>query len=66
MKSSLMSKVLLSSHRDYLEDREWQYLRAERGLKYLRFEGRGDGTSELVVLPGWPRMVFSIQIRMRR
>ncbi|KAI9784017.1 MAG: putative secondary metabolism biosynthetic enzyme [Peltula sp. TS41687] len=48
--------ILLQSHRDYDNDREWQYLRATHGSESLRFERQGDGTSELVVLPGWPRM----------
>lgn len=49
--------VLLCSHRDYEKDQEWQYLRAEHGLEHIKFEPQGDGTFELVVLPGWPRMV---------
>ncbi|KAK1043504.1 hypothetical protein LTR33_015417, partial [Friedmanniomyces endolithicus] len=57
---------LLSSHRDYTEDRAWQYLRVASGAeKYLHFEpqlAEGEGNeqaeslAELVVLPGWPHM----------
>ncbi|EMC91304.1 hypothetical protein BAUCODRAFT_152577 [Baudoinia panamericana UAMH 10762] len=50
---------LLSSHRDYSKDREWQYLRVASGAeRYLRFEPQtdGGGLSELIVLKGWPHM----------
>ncbi|KAK4546065.1 hypothetical protein LTR36_002202 [Oleoguttula mirabilis] len=49
---------LMSSHRNYEEDKEWQYLRVASGAdKYVRFEPQSDeGLSELVVLPGWPHM----------
>ncbi|KAF4542568.1 Acetyl-synthetase-like protein [Lasiodiplodia theobromae] len=52
---------LMSSHREYETDREWQYLRCdEAGGKYLRFESGegngGKGLAELVVSPGWPHM----------
>lgn len=56
----LIPEVLMQSHRDYDHDREWQYLRAPYGSECLRFESQDDGTSELVVLPGWPRMVMSL------
>ncbi|KAK7921707.1 hypothetical protein PG985_009729 [Apiospora marii] len=54
---------LLSSHRDYATDREWQFLRPAAGVVasdenddgILAFEPRGDdGLSELVARPGWP------------
>lgn len=45
---------LMSSHRDYTKDSEWQYLRS--GGDHLRFEAREDGLSELVIGPGWPHM----------
>jgi hypothetical protein len=49
---------LLSSHRDYSTDRDWQYLRAPSNCAFLRFEKQNDGSglSELVVLKGWPHM----------
>ncbi|KAJ5035155.1 uncharacterized protein L3040_008413 [Drepanopeziza brunnea f. sp. 'multigermtubi'] len=48
---------LLSSHRAYSSDTEWQYLRAPPRSP-LRFEDQGDGSglSELVVLPSWQHM----------
>ena len=52
---------LLSSHRDYQSDREWQYHRLSSEVKkFLKFEGHenDDGTHELIVLPGWPHMVL--------
>lgn len=45
---------LMSSHRDYAKDKEWQYLRPIEDPKFLSFELRDDGLSELVVKPGWP------------
>lgn len=58
---------LMSSHREYETDREWQYLRCdEAGGKHLRFEpGEGDGgkgLAELVVSPGWPHMVSGFDV----
>ncbi|KAI9807358.1 MAG: hypothetical protein M1833_000101 [Piccolia ochrophora] len=50
------SGYLLSSHRRYTSDREWQYLRATHGAEKLRFEPRENGTAELVIMHGWPRM----------
>ena len=47
---------LLSSHRDYAKDKEWQYLRSSNGSKALRFEGYDDGLVELIVLSDWPHM----------
>lgn len=48
---------VMSSHRDYKLDRDWQYLRSSSGAESLRFEKQDDGTSELIVLPGWPHLV---------
>ncbi|KAF2669708.1 acetyl-CoA synthetase-like protein [Microthyrium microscopicum] len=50
---------LLSSHRDYLRDREWQYLRPPDNSNKLKFEKREEGLYELVVLAGWPHMAKS-------
>lgn len=47
---------LMSSHRDYERDNEWQYLRSVEGSRFLNFELQNDGLGELVVLPGWPHM----------
>lgn len=47
---------LMSSHRDYAKDEEWQYLRSSQGSKDLRFELQPDRLSELVITPGWPHM----------
>lgn len=45
---------LLSSHRDYDNDQDWQYLRDQCGPDYIRFEAREEGLSELVVQSKWP------------
>ncbi|RCI16233.1 hypothetical protein L249_3145 [Ophiocordyceps polyrhachis-furcata BCC 54312] len=45
---------LMSSHRDYSVDREWQYLRPVYDPHLLTFEPRDDDLCELVVRPGWP------------
>ncbi|MCJ1380709.1 hypothetical protein MMC17_003817 [Xylographa soralifera] len=47
---------LMSSHRHYTNDNEWQYLRSSSGSDALRFEDREDGLAELVIIPGWPHM----------
>ncbi|MCJ1286771.1 hypothetical protein MMC26_006117 [Xylographa opegraphella] len=47
---------LMSSHRSYANDNEWQYLRSSSGSDTLRFEAREDGLAELVIMPGWPHM----------
>lgn len=47
---------LLCSHREYESDKEWQYLRAEKGAENITFEPYGDNRFELVVRPGWPHM----------
>lgn len=46
---------LMSSHRDYAIDKEWQYLRSNAS-SYLNFEPQEDGLAELIVLPSWPHM----------
>ncbi|KAG9251640.1 uncharacterized protein F5Z01DRAFT_692015 [Emericellopsis atlantica] len=48
---------LMSSHRDFGKDKEWQYLRAVQDVRLLQFEPQGDGLSELVVKPSWPCLV---------
>lgn len=45
---------LMSSHRDYATDKDWQYLRPLPDSQLLSFEPRENGLSELVVRPGWP------------
>ena len=49
---------LLSSHRHFVMDKGWQYLRLPSGTIHLQFEEQNDGSglSELVVLKGWPHM----------
>lgn len=47
---------LMSSHRDYSTDGEWQYLRPVDDARLLEFEPRENGLCELVVKPGWPFM----------
>ena len=47
---------LLSSHRQYTEDKAWQYLRTNLGCEALQFEDNGDGLAELVIRPSWPHM----------
>jgi len=46
---------LMSSHRNYGNDKEWQYLRSH-GSSLLSFEAQNDGLAELVIKPGWPHM----------
>ncbi|KAL8873605.1 MAG: hypothetical protein Q9174_000953 [Haloplaca sp. 1 TL-2023] len=48
---------LLSSHRDYDRDKEWQYLRSHV-LDLLTFEAQDDESklSELIIQPQWPHM----------
>ncbi|KAH6886881.1 hypothetical protein B0T10DRAFT_407287 [Thelonectria olida] len=50
---------LMSSHRDYGRDKDWQFLRPVNDTELLEFEPRGNGLSELVVKPGWPFKVKS-------
>lgn len=47
---------LMSSQREFIRDREWQYLRFPEDTKHLRLEDQGDGLRELIVLDGWPHM----------
>ncbi|KAI9693906.1 MAG: putative secondary metabolism biosynthetic enzyme [Bathelium mastoideum] len=49
---------LLSSHRNYALDKDWQYLRTPSGTQFLEFEAQHDAekTYELVVQSGWPHM----------
>lgn len=47
---------LLSSYRDFENDKEWDYLRSDTGTKQLSFEPQESGLFELVVKPGWPHM----------
>ncbi|ETI24620.1 hypothetical protein G647_03989 [Cladophialophora carrionii CBS 160.54] len=47
---------LMSSHREYAKDKEWQYLRCSPGGDHLLFEPQEDGLSELVIQHGWPHM----------
>ena len=46
---------LMSSHRNYETDIEWQYLRSNSS-SLLGFEPQGDGLAELVIRPQWPHM----------
>ena len=46
---------LMSSHRDYATDKDWQYLRSNAS-PYLKFEQQEDGLAELIVRPSWPHM----------
>jgi acyl-coenzyme A synthetase/AMP-(fatty) acid ligase len=48
---------VMSSHRDYANDKEWQYLRSNAGAEFLTFEKNEDHLVELVIKPGWPHMV---------
>ncbi|KAF4450812.1 hypothetical protein F53441_6144 [Fusarium austroafricanum] len=48
---------LMSSHRDYANDKDWQFLRAIDDTKLLEFEPRENGLSELVVRPDWPFLI---------
>ncbi|KAH8171513.1 male sterility protein [Sarocladium implicatum] len=45
---------LMSSHRDYATDLDWQYLRPVVDDSLIAFELQPDGLAELVVKPGWP------------
>lgn len=48
---------LMSSHRDYENDKEWSYLRSGSGMEKIKFEEQDDGLVELVVMEGWPHKV---------
>lgn len=45
---------LMSSHRDYTNDKDWGYLRPIKDPSLLSFEPREEGLSELVVNEKWP------------
>lgn len=47
---------LLSSYRNFEEDKEWDYLRSDTGAEHLSFELQESGLFELVVKSGWPHM----------
>ena len=46
---------LMSSHRDYAIDKEWQYLRSN-APSHFRFEPQEDGLAELIIFSSWPHM----------
>ncbi|RDI78350.1 hypothetical protein Vi05172_g11662 [Venturia inaequalis] len=52
---------LLSSHRLYKSDKEWQYLRLPANSKHLSFEPEVDdgNLSQLIVLSTWPHVAKS-------
>ena len=47
---------LMSSHREYTMDKEWQYLRSIHGSEALKFEPQDNCLAELVILPQWPHV----------
>ncbi|GAB7349481.1 hypothetical protein MBLNU459_g0193t1 [Dothideomycetes sp. NU459] len=47
---------LMSSHRDYGSDKEWQYLRCNESADLVKFEEQDGRLAELIVQPGWPHM----------
>ena len=47
---------LMSSHREYSNDKAWDYLRSSTGGKFLRFEKRDENLLELVIQQGWPHI----------
>ncbi|KAL8655714.1 MAG: hypothetical protein Q9226_002937, partial [Calogaya cf. arnoldii] len=48
---------LLSSHREYGKDKEWQYLRSHApDLLIFEKQDDGSGLSELIIRPQWPYM----------
>ena len=46
---------LMSSHRDYVNDKDWQYLRCRQPV-HLSFELQESGLAELVIRSSWPHM----------
>lgn len=52
---------IMSSHRDYEHDLDWQFLRSSEGGEFLRFKEREGGLVELVIAGGWPHMVSSAE-----
>ncbi|KAF2486979.1 hypothetical protein BDY17DRAFT_273602 [Neohortaea acidophila] len=53
---------LLSSHRNYEIDKEWQYLRKPASSPHLMFEAREEGLYELIVTAGWPHMAKATRV----
>lgn len=51
---SIEHGFLMSSYRDFIYDKEWQYLRLTEDSTFLSFEPREHGPSELVVKMRWP------------
>lgn len=47
---------LMSSHRNYTNDENWQFLRPISDTALLDFEPQEDGLFELVVKPWWPHL----------
>lgn len=47
---------LMSSHRNYSHDHDWQYLRICEHETKLSFKEHSDGLFELIVRPDWPHM----------
>lgn len=47
---------LMSSHRVYSVDKDWQYLRKSDEVTSLAFEANDGGLSELIIQDGWPHM----------
>lgn len=47
---------LMSSHRNYELNKEWQFLRATQGSLCFEDQGDGSGLCELIVPPSWPHM----------
>ncbi|CAE7178027.1 hypothetical protein HRS9139_03087 [Pyrenophora teres f. teres] len=47
---------ILSSHRDFATDDDWQYLRNYNPPKLVEFEEQEGRLAELVIKPGWPHM----------
>lgn len=45
---------IMSSHRDYSKDKDWEYLRPINDPRMLSFEAREGGLSELIVRDKWP------------
>ncbi|KAI9649625.1 hypothetical protein NHQ30_002206 [Ciborinia camelliae] len=48
---------VLTSHRHYKTDKDWEYLRIPNGVPHLEFEPSHDGTRfELVIKKDWPQL----------